>query len=171
MKRRVLSVLLAFALLSASLLFAMADALEAGVDEFEGIELAEAGEEFDGELPDLDGGALDLDDALAGELSLDGLTGLELSGDILPDLTDGAALAEQAAGTDADAHGDLDGTIEAVTTSDGMDNDALFEAWLNQVLPGRASTRRRVMRAALSGRASLDGVNVNLYDALVPMIR
>ena len=50
-----------------------------------------------------------------------------------------------------------------------MDNDALFEAWMNQVLPGRTSLRRNA--SARSGRASLSGLNRKLYDALVPMIR
>ncbi len=60
-------------------------------------------------------------------------------------------------------------SLANVTTSGSADNDTLFEGYLNRVLPGMGSVHSN--RSAYSGRRSLSGLNLRLYDALVPMIR
>lgn len=60
-------------------------------------------------------------------------------------------------------------SLANVTTFGSADNDALFEGYLNRVLPGMGGVRSN--RSAYSGRGRLDGLNLRLYDALVPMIR
>ena len=138
-----------------------------------GIEL-----ELDGEaaFPDsgeliLDGDALVLDDSLDVGLVPDGLLELQLDENALLSVTDEAAPEPEAAAVDANGgiQTNAGGITDSVTISCGMDNDALFEAWMKQVLPGM--TPKRNLSSAFSGRAMLDGVNRKLYDALVPMIR
>jgi len=175
MKRRMpctIALMLMLAVLSTSAFFALADAVETVVADPNGLELEWDGEETfpnDGELI-LEGDALILDDSLDDGLVLDGLLELRLDDNALLSLTDEAVLGLEA--TAADANGGLQanawGTTDSVTVSGGMDNDALFEAWMKQVLPGMTPKRNH---SAYSGRAMVDGVNLKLYDALVPMIR
>lgn len=162
--------ILMLAILSAPAFFALADAPEIDVGK---IELAPEG---DGTLPDdesliLEDGAVPDDDAFEAELALDGLLDIQLSEDMLIGGTDGAALAidGDVAMNGGGVQARLEETTDSVTASDGMDNDALFDAWMKQALPGMRP--RRSMRSAHSGRASLDGINLKLYDALAPMIR
>jgi len=172
MKRRILAgiaLFLIMALLSAT--FAAADAPETPEEDFVEIEIEQDGE---GEALEAEGLILEdetapTDDLSGDALALDGLLDLdlELSEEALSGETEEAALALSSDGDTVESNGE--GTTESVTVSDGMDNDELFEAWMKQRLPGM--TRRRLLAARLSGRASLDGINLKLYDALVPMIR
>ena len=86
-------------------------------------------------------------------------------------VADEAVLDLEAAAVDPNDGGQANiyEVTDSVTASGGMDNDALFEAWLKKMLPGK--TPKRTLRPAYSGRAMLSGVNLKLYDALVPMIR
>jgi len=172
MKRRVIALILALALLLPSAVFAMADAPEAlDIIDIEGEELAldEAGEELsiDGDEVTFEDETLILDGDLDIDLLSDELLDLQLSGDTLPGETDEAALGVQS--DDVPAQTDAEETTDSVTASGEADNDALFEAWMKRMLPGMAP--RGKMRAALTGRGTLDGINLKLYDALVPMIR
>ena len=111
-----------------------------------------------------------------GEGRLADSAGAQLSGDVVLDLTDGAEPASEGLLLDLEGDPDADGVeanlsgqTERVTASAGLGNDALFEGWMKRMLPGMGGLRAN--RSALSGRASLEGVNLNLYDALVPLIR
>ena len=197
MKRRFLAgiaLLLTLAMLSGSGLSALADAPEALDEIFEEIEAVQDGEgeaaneveliPEDEDVLMLEGDDPLIDDLTGDDLALDGLADLELSDpeildsglseELLVGDTEGAT-EEAAMGLATDETGSnnvetsAEGTVEAVTTSGGMDNDALFEAWIRQRLPGLAP--RRTYASALSGRASLDGINLKLYDLLVPMIK
>ena len=171
MKRRVIALTLALALLLPSAVFAVADAPEALDIDIEEEELAldEAGEELavGGDEVTFEDEALILDGDLDVDLLSDELLDLQLEEDTLPGETDGAALGVQS--DDAAAQTGGGETTDSVTVSGEADNDALFEAWMNQMLPGMK--RLRLLRAARSGRATLDGINLKLYDALVPMIQ
>ena len=174
MKRRLLSriaMILALAMLLPTILVAVADAPEELEIEIDGIGLATdgTGEDLtpDSEEVTIEDGALILDDILDDGLLSGDLLDIELSEASLLNETDAAGLGLQS--DDAGMSESAEETIGSVTTSGGMDNDALFEAWMNQVLPGRTSLRRNA--SARSGRASLSGLNRKLYDALVPMIR
>ncbi len=174
MKRRLLSriaMILALAMLLPTILVAVADAPEELEIEIDGIGLATdgTGEDLtpDSEEVTIEDGNLILDDIIGDDLLSGDLLDIGLSDASLLDATDAAGLGLQS--DDAGMSESAEQTIGSVTTSGGMDNDALFEAWMNQVLPGRASLRRNA--SARSGRASLSGLNRKLYDALVPMIR
>ena len=174
MKRRLLSriaMILALAMLLPTILVAVADAPEELEIEIDGIGLATdgTGEDLtpDSEEVTIEDGNLILDDIIGDDLLSGDLLDIGLSDASLLDATDAAGLGLQS--DDAGMSESAEETIGNVTTSGGMDNDALFEAWMNQVLPGRASLRRNA--SARSGRASLSGLNRKLYDALVPMIR
>ena len=174
MKRRLLSriaMILALAMLLPTILVAVADAPEELEIEIDGIGLATdgTGEDLtpDSEEVTIEDGNLILDDTIGDDLLSGDLLDIGLSDASLLDATDAAGLGLQS--DDAGMSESAEETIGSVTTSGGMDNDALFEAWMNQVLPGRTSLRRNA--SARSGRASLSGLNRKLYDALVPMIR
>jgi len=176
MKRRRLCrivIALVLAVLSASVFFALADAVETVVADPKGIELELEEEEAlpdDGELI-LDGDDLILDDSLDVGLVLDGLLELQLNDDALLSVSDEVVLELEGTAVDANVgiQTNAGGTTDSITVSGGMDNDVLFEAWMKQALPGMAPKRN--LRSVFSGRAMLDGVNLKLYDALVPMIR
>ncbi len=176
MKRRMLcriALMLMLAVSSTSAFFALADAVETVVADPGGIELElDEAVEFpdEGELI-LDDGALILDDDLDDGLALDGLLDLQLDENALLAVADEAALGLEAASVEVNGgvQASTQGVTDSATVSGGMDNDALFEVWMKQVLPGM--TPNRTQRSALSGRAMLDGINLKLYDALVPMIR
>ena len=176
MKRRMLcriALMLMLAVSSTSAFFALADAVETVVADPGGIELElDEAVEFpdEGELI-LDDGALILDDDLDDGLALDGLLDLQLDENALLAVADEAALWLEAASVEVNGgvQANTQGVTDSATVSGGMDNDALFEVWMKQVLPGM--TPNRTQRSALSGRAMLDGINLKLYDALVPMIR
>ena len=174
MKRRLLSriaLLLALAMLLPTALVAVADAPEALEIELDGIELDMDGTGEDlspdgGEVTIEDGGLI-LDDVLGDDLISNDLLDLQLTEESLIGAADDAGLGLQS--DDAGMSVGAEETIGGVTTSGGMDNDALFKAWMSQSLSGMASPRRNA--SAYSGRASLSGINRKLYDALVPMIR
>ena len=176
MKRRMLcriALMLMLAVSSTSAFFALADAVETVVADPGGIELElDEAVEFpdEGELI-LDDGALILDDDLDDGLALDGLLDLQLDENALLAVADEAALWLEAASVEVNGgvQANTQGVTDSATVSGGMDNDALFEVWMKQVLPGM--TPNRTQRSALSGRAMLDDINLKLYDALVPMIR
>ncbi len=176
MKRRMLcriALMLMLAVSSTSAFFALADAVETVVADPGGIELElDEAVEFpdEGELI-LDDGALILDDDLDDGLALDGLLDLQLDENALLAVADEAALGLEAASVEVNGgvQANTQGVKDSATVSGGMDNDALFEVWIKQVLPGM--TPNRTQRSALSGRAMLDDINLKLYDALVPMIR
>ena len=176
MKRRMLcriALMLMLAVSSTSAFFALADAVETVVADPGGIELElDEAVEFpdEGELI-LDDGALILDDDLDDGLALDGLLDLQLDENALLAVADEAALGLEAASVEVNGgvQANTQGVTDSATVSGGMDNDALFEVWMKQVLPGM--TPNRTQRSALSGRAMLDDINLKLYDALVPMIR
>ena len=174
MKRRRtcrIALTLMLAALSMSVCFAFADAREAVEADTDGIEL-----EVEWEYPDdsdliLDDDALILDDGVEEGLTLDSLPDLQLDVDALLLATDEATLSLEA---DADevSGGDrsyTEGVTDSVTAAGGVDNDALFETWMKQALPGRKLKSN--LRSTLSGRAMLDGISLKLYDALTPMIR
>ena len=174
MKRRLLSriaLILALAMLLPTILVAVADAPEELEIEIDGIGLATdgTGEDLtpDSEEVTIEDGNLILDDTIGDDLLSGDLLDIGVSDASLLDATDAAGLGLQS--DDAGMSESAEETIGSVTTSGGMDNDALFEAWMNHVLPGRTSLRRNA--SARSGRASLSGLNRKLYDALVPMIR
>ncbi len=174
MKRRLLSriaLILALAMLLPTILVAVADAPEELEIEIDGIGLATdgTGEDLtpDSEEVTIEDGNLILDDTIGDDLLSGDLLDIGVSDASLLDATDAAGLGLQS--DDAGMLESAEETIGSVTTSGGMDNDALFEAWMNHVLPGRTSLRRNA--SARSGRASLSGLNRKLYDALVPMIR
>ena len=176
MKRRMLcriALMLMLGVSSTSAFFALADAVETVVADPGGIELElDEAVEFpdEGELI-LDDGALILVDDLDDGLALDGLLDLQLDENALLAVADEAALGLEAASVEVNGgvQANTQGVTDSATVSGGMDNDALFEVWMKQVLPGM--TPNRTQRSALSGRAMLDGINLKLYDALVPMIR
>ena len=176
MKRRMvrrIALMMMMAVLSMSAFFALADASVAVEADTDGIELEENGQmgyPDDGELI-LDGDTLILDGGMEDGLALDGLPDLQLDANALTSLTDEADLDLQAAAVDSNdgVQANIYEVTGSVTASGGMDNDALFEAWLKKSLPGM--TPKRTLRPAYSGRAMLSGVNLKLYEALVPMIR
>ena len=175
MKHRMIwrvTLVLILAVLSMSAFIALADAPEAAEADTDGIELDWNGQ---GECPD-DGDlllddALILDDGMDDGLTLDGMLDLQLNTEALLSVTDGSALGMETAAVEANGGvwADTEGVTDNVTVSGGMDNDALFEAWLKKVLPGMPPNGN--LRPANSGRAMLDGVNLKLYEALLPMIR
>ena len=175
MKRRMLcriALMLMLAVLSTPVISASAGVVETVVADPDGIDIELDGEETfsDDEALILDGDALIQDDSPDDGLLLDGLLTLQLDENALLGVGDEAALGLEAAVVDVDGiQADAEGATESVTTSGGMDNDALFEAWMNRMLPGMAP--RRNLRSAFSGRAMLDGISLKLYDALAPMIR
>ena len=175
MKRRMFgwfALLLMLAVLSTPVISASAGVVETVVADPDGIDIELDGVEAfsDDEALILDGDALIQDDSMDDGLLLDGLLTLQLDENALLAVGDEAALGLEAAVVDVDGiQADAEGATESVTTSGGMDNDALFEAWMNRMLPGMAP--RRNLRSAFSGRAMLDGISLKLYDALVPMIR
>ena len=201
MKRRVLyriALLLAIAMLLTPAMYALADAPESPDMNFEGVGLSLNGELpsllLDDESIILD---IDLEDVLASDglmdveiLDPDAAAQVEALSVEIDDGTVGAmesmpgsetdALPEDVQGTelallpDADAMAEGVETIgeeevQNITLSGGADNDALFEIYLKLVLPGLGP--RRSNASAQSGRKSLSGLSLKLYDALVPMIK
>jgi len=167
-----IALMLALVVPSTSVFFALAEAVETVVADPNGLELELDGEGvfFDDGALILDGDALIPDESLDDGLILDGVLELQLGEDALRSVSDETVLDLEANAFDANGvQVDAEGTTDSVTASGGMDNDALFEAWMKQVLP--SMTPKRTLRSAYSGRAMLDGINLKLYDALVPMIR
>ena len=173
MKHRMLcriALALMLSVLSMSAPFTLAEAVEVDTGGIE-LELEEQvvyPEDLDLVLDD---DALILEDGLDVGLTLDGLLDLQLDENALLSVTDEPALGMEADAVDANGgvQDEGGGVTDSVTASGGMDNDALFEAWMKRVLPGMGP--KRTLRSAFSGRAMLDGINLKLYDALVPMIR
>ncbi len=173
MKHRMLcriALALMLSVLSMSAPFTLAEAVEVDTGGIE-LELEEQvvyPEDLDLVLDD---DALILEDGLDDGLTLDGLLDLQLDENALLSVTDEPALGMEADAVDANGgvQDESGGVTDSVTASGGMDNDALFEAWMKRVLPGMAP--KRTLRSAFSGRAMLDGINLKLYDALVPVIR
>ena len=165
MKHRRFALILALAMLLSIALFAMADTPVTEV-ELEGIGLLQDwdGEDLllDGDGLDLEGGLLIPDEGLDRDLLLDGPLELQLTEDDLIQGTE--APGRESDGLTASAAD----TTKRLTSAKGLDDDALLEAWMRQRLPGGGL---RANASARSGRASLDGINQRLYDALVPMIR
>ena len=165
MKHRGLTLVLALAMLLWLCLFAMADTPVVEL-ELEGIGLLQ---DWDGEDLILEGDGLDLEgelqipgDGMDEALLLDGPLEIQLPED---------ALAPESSGPGLEADGSTSsaaGTTKPLTKAGGPEGDALLEAWMRQRLPGAGL---RANASARSGRASLDGLNRRLYDALVPMIR
>ena len=166
-----IALILALSVLLPTALVAVADAPEALEIEFDGIELEMdgTGEDLllDGGEVTIEDGTLILDDGLGDDLLSDDLLDIQLSEESLTGATDASGLGLQS--DDAGLSVGAEETIGSVTTSGGMDNDALFEVWMARALPGMASLQRNA--SARSGRASLSGLNRKLYDALVPMIK
>ena len=67
-------------------------------------------------------------------------------------------------------YAETEAVAESAASGAAEDNDALFEAYLRQVLPGFTKARRRTLASALSGRRSLtvEGMEntLKLYDLL-----
>ena len=165
MKHRRFALILALAMLLSTALFAMADTPVTEV-ELEGIGLLQDwdGEDLllDSDGLDLEGGLLIPDEGLDRDLLLDGPLELQLTEDDLIQGTE--APGRESDGLTASAAD----TTKRLTSAKGLDGDTLLEAWMRQRLPGGGL---RANASARSGRASLDGINQRLYDALVPMIR
>lgn len=130
--------------------------------------------EIDGEVTVETGEGSDTADDAQGRaddvlVEIDGAS-LDAIGDI-PDSVAGeiAALTSQPDDPAAsDSAANAEESLPNVTTSGGADSDALFEGYMKRMLPGRGKARSN--SSALSGRRRLSGLNLRLYDALIPMI-
>ena len=111
--------------------------------------------------------ALEIDDVTIGEIE-------PLPGTQTDPLPEDMQNTELALNPDADGMGEGaetsgEETVQNITLPGGADNDALFGIYLKQALPGMVS--RHTNASAQTGRKSLSGLSLKLYDALVPMIR